>query len=81
MNNNLKLGKYRHWKGGEVEVLYIATDSETLAPIVIYKALYECRTLGKESIWARPLSMFTEIIEVNGKSIPRFEYEVKVEER
>jgi len=65
----LKLGKYRHYKGNEYEVIGIAKHSETLEELVVYQALY-----GDHDLWVRPLKMFTEEIEVNGKKIPRFEY-------
>ncbi len=50
-------GKYRHYKGNEYEVLYIARHSETLEPMVIYRALY-----GEGGIWARPASMWNETV-------------------
>jgi hypothetical protein len=64
-----KLGKYRHYKGNEYEVIGIAKHSETLEEMVVYKALY-----GKHNIWVRPLKMFTEEIEIDGKKALRFEY-------
>jgi len=68
----MKLGVYKHYKGGMVEVIALAHHSETLEEMVVYKTLYENRTFGKGSIWVRPLKMFTERIDVNGKSIQRF---------
>jgi len=65
----LRLGKYRHYKGNEYEVIGIAKHSETLEELVIYRALY-----GGKDLWARPLKIFCEKVEVNGKKIPRFEY-------
>jgi hypothetical protein len=65
----LKLGKYRHYKGKEYEVIGVAKHSETLEELVVYRALY-----GSEQIWVRPLEMFIEEVEVNGKKIPRFCY-------
>lgn len=65
----IKLGKYRHFKGNEYEVLYIAKHSETLEEMVVYRALY-----GEHGIWVRPLSMWNEIVTYNGKNIRRFEY-------
>lgn len=65
----LKLGKYRHFKGGEYEVLSIGFDSETEQEVVIYKALY-----GEGKIWVRPKHEFLERTLREGKFIKRFEY-------
>lgn len=67
--NKIKLGKYRHYKGNNYEVIDIATHSETLEKLVVYKALY-----GDKQIWCRPLEMFLEDVEVDGVKIPRFKY-------
>lgn len=68
-NRNLKIGKkYRHFKGKEYLVLYIARHSETLEELVVYQVLY-----GEKSIWVRPLDMFLEQVEVNGVLVNRFE--------
>lgn len=67
--NNLPLGKYRHYKGQEYEVLGIAKHSETLEELVVYRALY-----GAGELWVRPLVIFTEQIEINGTKIPRFQH-------
>jgi len=60
-------GRYRHFKGNEYEVLGIAHHSETLAPLVVYRALY-----GAGEVWVRPAEMWNEIVERNGASFPRF---------
>ena len=65
----LKLGKYKHYKGNEYEVIGVAKHSETLEELVVYRALY-----GNHDLWVRPIEMFTEEVEVNGKKIPRFDY-------
>lgn len=65
----IRKGRYRHFKGNEYEVLFIATHSETQEELVIYKALY-----GGERVWARPASMWLETVERDGKIIKRFEY-------
>ena len=70
----LKLGIYKHYKGGMVKVLYVANHSETLEKFVVYEALYKCKTYGKGSIWIRPLTMFQENVKVEGQEIPRFKY-------
>jgi len=63
----LKPGKYRHFKGNEYELLYVARHSETLEPMVVYKALY-----GEQGIWVRPAAMWNEAIDRDGYSGPRF---------
>ena len=60
-------GRYRHYKGGEYEVLGVVRHSETLEPLVLYRALY-----GERGLWVRPHAMFFESIEVDGKVQPRF---------
>lgn len=67
--NNIKLGKYRHFKGGEYEVIGIAKHSETQEEMVIYRALY-----GEGQIWVRPACMWNERIERNSESFFRFTY-------
>lgn len=59
---------YRHFKGNLYEVIAIATHSETLEKMVVYRALY-----GDGGIWVRPLEMFEETIERNGKKFKRFQ--------
>lgn len=66
---DFKIGKYRHFKGMEYEVLGLATHSETGETLVIYRALY-----GERSVWARPLAMWEERVEKDGVSYPRFTY-------
>ena len=65
----IRLGKYRHLKGNEYEVVAVGKHSETLEDYVIYRALY-----GEGGYWVRPLSMFFEDVERDGKVFPRFEY-------
>ncbi|MCX6943313.1 MAG: DUF1653 domain-containing protein [Verrucomicrobiota bacterium] len=60
-------GRYRHYKGNEYRVLHLARHSETLAPLVVYQALY-----GEHGVWARPAAMFTETVELHGQRVPRF---------
>ncbi len=67
----IKTGKYRHYKGGEYRVISTAKHSETLEDLVVYKSLYD-NELSR--LWTRPLEMFLEEIEVDGKKMPRFEY-------
>lgn len=67
--NNLKLGTYEHYKGNRYEVIGVGKHTETLEEMVVYKALY-----GEGQIWVRPLAMFTETIEKDGATIPRFKF-------
>ena len=62
-------GTYRHYKGNMYEVIGHAKHSETLEDMVIYKALY-----GDGGTWVRPLSMWENPIEVDGRTVKRFEY-------
>ena len=66
--NAIPKGKYRHCKGNGYEVIEIAKHSETLEPMVLYRALY-----GEHGVWVRPAEMWNEIIEKDGKSFNRFE--------
>lgn len=70
---NLKLGRYRHFKGNEYKVLGVARHSETLEEMVVYQALYG-EASASWRIWIRPLAMFLEEVEVNGQRQPRFQY-------
>ena len=65
----LRPGRYRHIKGNEYELLFVATHSETMEPMVVYRALY-----GQRGLWVRPASMWSEIVERDGKRQPRFTY-------
>lgn len=65
----IKKGKYKHFKGNYYEVIDVAKNSETLEEYVVYRALY-----GEYGLWIRPLSMFTQLVEVDGKQVSRFEY-------
>lgn len=66
----IKTGRYRHFKGNEYEVIGVAKHSETLEPIVVYRALYD----DTEQLWVRPAAMFMEEIERDGVRTPRFTF-------
>jgi hypothetical protein len=68
MNEKIALGKYRHFKGNDYEVIALAKHSETLEDMVVYRALY-----GEMGIWVRPASMWQEMITRDGKTFRRFE--------
>ncbi len=65
-------GIYKHYKGGEYEVMRVGRDSENLELVVIYRALYESEEFGPNAIWVRPLKMFEEKVVVDGVKQPRF---------
>ncbi len=69
MSEQLRLGRYRHFKGNEYALLYLAKHSETLEEMVVYRALY-----GEGGIWVRPASMWNETLERDGKIYQRFTY-------
>ena len=64
---SIPLGRYRHYKGGEYEVLGVVRHSESLEPLVLYRPLY-----NDSGHWVRPFAMFLEPVEHDGKRQPRF---------
>lgn len=66
---SIKPGRYRHFKGKEYEVLGVARHSETEEEFVVYRALY-----GDFGLWVRPVSMWNETVERDGKTFRRFTY-------
>lgn len=67
--DEIKIGRYRHFKGNEYEVLYLAKHSETLEDMVVYRALY-----GEHGVWVRPAYMWNEIVDRDGAKQSRFTY-------
>lgn len=67
--NSINTGRYRHFKGNEYEVLAVAKHSETLEPMVVYRALY-----GEGGVWVRPALMWNEPVTRDGLTLPRFTY-------
>ena len=65
----IKLGRYSHYKGREYEVIGIAKNSETLEDMVVYRALY-----SSGELWVRSADMFQETVTVNGQTVKRFSY-------
>lgn len=70
----MKLGKHRHYKGKEYEVLGTVRHSETLEELVLYRALYDSKEFGRNTLWVRPKAMFLETVILNGEEVPRFHY-------
>jgi hypothetical protein len=67
----LPTGRYRHYKGGDYEVIGTVRHSETLEALVLYRALY-----GARGLWVRPAAMFQDEVVVDGLTQPRFRREV-----
>lgn len=64
-----KPGFYRHYKGGEYEVVGTVRHSEDLQPMTLYRALY-----GEHGLWVRPAAMFNERVVIDGVLQPRFTF-------
>lgn len=65
----IPLGTYKHFKGDLYEVLGIGVCTETGQEYVIYNTL---KQNTPSTLWLRPLKMFQEAVEVDGKVVPRF---------
>ena len=65
----IRPGRYRHFKGGEYELVSLARHSETLQWQVVYRALY-----GEGGLWVRPAAMWVEQVERDGVTMPRFAF-------
>ena len=71
--DHIQLGRYKHYKGKDYEVLGLARHSETLEELVVYKALYASE-FGEGALWVRPQKMFFEQVTIDGQKKHRFEY-------
>jgi hypothetical protein len=71
---DLKFGKYKHYKGTIVEVIGVALHTETLEKMVVYRHPDSIKGIGENSLWVRPLSMFLETVSKDGKEVPRFKF-------
>ena len=67
MSEEIRPGRYRHFKGREYEVLGVARHSETEEEYVVYRQLY-----GEHGLWVRPASMWSEVVDRDGYLGPRF---------
>ena len=65
----IALGRYRHYKGGEYEVVGVVRHSESLEPMVLYRPLY-----NPSGLWVRPYAMFVGDVELDGARVPRFAF-------
>ena len=64
---SIRPGRYRHFKGREYEVIGIARHSEDESPLVVYRKLYDDR-----SLWVRPADMWNEEVVRDGRTYTRF---------
>lgn len=62
------VGRYRHYKGGEYEVIGVARHSETQEPLVVYRPIYNA-----SGLWVRPHAMFMGTVCLDGQTVPRFQ--------
>ena len=69
LTNSIPIGRYRHYKGKDYEVIGVARHSETEEEYVIYRTLY-----GNFDLWLRPKAMFIEQVTIDGVTMPRFQY-------
>ena len=67
LKSDIAPGRYVHFRGNEYEVIGVASHSETLETMVVYRALY-----GDGGLWVRPAAMWDEIVERNGERVRRF---------
>lgn len=67
MNEFIINGIYEHYKGNRYQLIALSNHSETLEPMIVYKAMY-----GDERVWVRPADMWNETVTVNGVEVPRF---------
>ena len=67
--NTVKIGRYRHYKGKEYTVIGVARHSETEEELVVYRQEYD-----DHGLWVRPKAMFSEMVDVEGTTVPRFRY-------
>jgi len=77
--NEVKLGKYQHFKGQFYEVIGEGKHSETLENLVFYRALYDSPEHGNRALWVRPKEMFLGTKEVDGQEVLRFKYVGKID--
>lgn len=70
--NEVKPGKYKHYKGNTYEVVGVARHGDTLEEFVVYRGLYDSEEFGHHPLWMRPKSAFVEHVVVDGVEVPRF---------
>ena len=74
ISDKIELGHYRHYKGGEYQVIDTVTHSETMETMVLYRPLYLDDSGSEHGLWVRPISMFKEAVEIGEEIVPRFAF-------
>lgn len=74
MKQHLKLGVYKHFKGGFYKMIGIARHEETDEELVVYREISRGLETGEGPLWVQPRARFTEEVEYRGKQGPRFQY-------
>ena len=69
MSRGVRPGRYRHYKGNDYIVIGVARHSETEEELVVYRQDY-----GEHELWVRPLAMFMETVEADGRQVRRFQF-------
>ncbi len=72
--NEVKIGKYQHYKGNFYQIIALGKLEATQEEMVIYKPLYESDALGEASYWIRPKDQFLEEVTKDDQTMPRFRY-------
>jgi len=70
----VKLGRYKHYKGDDYEIIGVGKHSDTLEEYVVYRGLYNSEEFGNNPLWVRPKKVFEEMVVIEGKEVPRFRF-------
>jgi len=70
----VKLGRYKHYKGDDYEIIGVGKHSDTLEEYVVYRGLYDSEEFGNNPLWVRPKKVFEEMVVIDGKEVPRFRF-------
>jgi len=70
----VKLGRYKHYKGDDYEIIGVGKHSDTLEEYVVYRGLYNSEEFGNNPLWVRPKKVFEEMVVIDGKEVPRFRF-------
>lgn len=74
MTNEIKLGKYQHYKGNFYNVIHVGWHSDTLEEYVVYQGLYDSEEFGSNPVWVKTRAEFLKNVVIDGKEVPRFKF-------